>query len=51
MIVRLAIWSVVAVVVVILSWMVVVDAAVFEVERRQEEVNSRYATSTIPQRE
>jgi hypothetical protein len=48
MIVRLVTLSVVAVVVVILSWMVIVDAAVFEVERRQGEVNSRYATSTIP---
>jgi hypothetical protein len=48
MIVRLVTWSVVAAVVVILSWMVIVDAAVFEVEQRQGEVNSRYATSTIP---
>jgi hypothetical protein len=48
MIVRLVTLSVVAVVVIILSWMVLVDAAVFEVERRQGEVNSRYATSTIP---
>jgi hypothetical protein len=40
--------GVVVVVVVILSWMMVVDAAVFEVEQRQEEVNSRYATSSIP---
>ena len=40
--------AVVIVVVIILSWMVIVDAAVFEVERRQGEVNSRYATSTIP---
>lgn len=48
MIVRLVTLSVVAVVVIILSWMVIVDAAVFEVERRQGEVNSRYATSTIP---
>lgn len=48
MIVRLVTFSVVAVVVAILSWMVIVDAAVFEVERRQTEVNNRYATSTIP---
>jgi hypothetical protein len=48
MIVRLVTWSVVAVVVVILSWMVIVDAAVFEVEQRQGEVNSRHATRTIP---
>jgi hypothetical protein len=48
MIVRLAAWSVVIVVVTLLSWMVIVDAAVFEVEKRQAEVNSRNATSTIP---
>jgi hypothetical protein len=48
MIVRLVTWSVVAAVVVILSWMVIVDAAVFEVEQRQGEANSRYATRTIP---
>jgi hypothetical protein len=48
MIVRLAAWSVVIVVVIILSWMAIVDAAVFEVEKRQREVNSRNATSTIP---
>jgi hypothetical protein len=48
MIVRLVTLSVVAVVVVILSWMVIVDAAVFEVERRQGEVNNRYGTSSIP---
>jgi hypothetical protein len=40
--------GVVIVVVIILSWMVIVEAAVFEVEQRQGEVNSRYATSTIP---
>jgi hypothetical protein len=40
--------GVVIVVVIILSWMVIVDAAVFEVEQRQGEVNSRYATSSIP---
>lgn len=48
MIVRLAAWSVVIVVVTILSWMAIVDAAVFEVERRQAEVNNRYGTSSIP---
>ena len=48
MIVRLAAWSVVIVVVTILSWMAIVDAAVFEVEKRQTEVNSRYGTSSIP---
>ena len=46
MIVRLAAWSVVIVVVTLLSWMVIVDAAVFEVEKRQGEVNNRYATDT-----
>jgi hypothetical protein len=46
MIVRLVTWSVVIVVVIILSWMAIVDAAVFEVEKRQREVNSRNATST-----
>jgi hypothetical protein len=40
--------GVVIVVVIILSWMVIVDAAVFEVERRQGEVDSQYATRTIP---
>jgi len=40
--------AVVIVVVTLLSWMVIVDAAVFEVEKRQREVNSRNATSTIP---
>jgi hypothetical protein len=40
--------GVVIVVVIILSWMVIVDAAVFEVEQRQGEVNSRYGTGTIP---
>jgi NADH:ubiquinone oxidoreductase subunit 3 (subunit A) len=40
--------GVVIVVVIILSWMVIVDAAVFEVEQRQGEVNSRYETGTIP---
>jgi len=48
MIVRLAAWSVVIVVVVILSWMVIVDAAVFEVEKRQAEVENRYGTNSIP---
>jgi hypothetical protein len=46
MIVRLAAWSVVIVVVTLLSWMAIVDAAVFEVEKRQGEVNNRYATDT-----
>ena len=40
--------AVVIVVVIILSWMAIVDAAVFEVERRQAEVNNRYGTSSIP---
>lgn len=40
--------AVVIVVVTILSWMAIVDAAVFEVERRQWEVDNRYGTSTIP---
>lgn len=40
--------GVVIVVVAILSWMAIVDAAVFEVERRQREVDSQYATRTIP---
>jgi hypothetical protein len=40
--------AVVIVVVTLLSWMVIVDAAVFEVEKRQGEVDSRNATSTIP---
>jgi hypothetical protein len=48
MIVRLAAWSVVIVVVTLLSWMVIVDAAVFEVERRQGEVDNRYGTNAIP---
>lgn len=48
MIARLVIWSVVTAVVVILGWMAIVDAAVFEVERRQAEVNNRYGTSSIP---
>lgn len=48
MIVRLAAWSVVIVVVTILSWMAIVDAAVFEVEKRQREVNNRYGTNTLP---
>ena len=39
---------VVIVVVIILSWMAIVDAAVFEVERRQWEVDDRYGTSAIP---
>jgi hypothetical protein len=34
-------------VVIILGWMAIVDAAVFEVEKRQREVNKRYATGTI----
>lgn len=38
--------AVVIVVVIILSWMVIVDAAVFEVEKRQGEVDNRYGTST-----
>jgi len=46
MIVRLVTWSVVIVVVIILSWMAIVDAAVFEVEKRQGEVNNRYGTNT-----
>ena len=40
--------AVVIVVVTILSWMAIVDAAVFEVERRQWEVDNRYGTSSIP---
>ena len=48
MIVRLAAWSVVIVVVTLLSWMAIVDAAVFEVDKRQAEVNNRYGTSSIP---
>jgi hypothetical protein len=46
MIVRLVTWSVVIVVVTLLSWMAIVDAAVFEVEKRQGEVNNRYGTNT-----
>ena len=38
--------AVVIVVVTLLSWMVIVDAAVFEVERRQGEVDNRYGTDT-----
>ncbi len=41
MIVRLVAWSVLFAVVVILSWMAIVDAAIFEVERRQSDVAER----------
>ncbi len=40
--------AVVIVVVIILSWMAIVDAAVFEVERRQGEVDNRYGIRSIP---
>jgi hypothetical protein len=38
MIARLVIWSAVTAVVVILGWMAIVDAAVWEVEHRYEQV-------------
>jgi hypothetical protein len=41
MIVRLVTWSVLFVVVVILGWLAVVDAAIYEVERRQSDVAER----------
>ena len=48
MIARLVIWSVVFSVVVILGWMAIVDAAVWEVEHRYEQVRQLKGSHSQP---